>query len=277
MQQQQQQQLPPPPQHPPPQGGGGGEFYRGPPMRQLSAASSTNLTPEYVGHPGPPPQQQHQPPYDAYGDSFGAKRMRKPVQRRTVDYTNSVVRYVQARMWQRDARDRFTLQPTPAAVLDMLPSVAYPDNPSTSFAAKFVHSSINKNRCSINRVVWTPTGRRLITGSQSGEFTLWNGQSFNFEMILQAHDQPVRSMVWSNNENWMVTGDDGGAIKYWQSNMNNVKVNKTAHRESVRGLSFSRTDLKFCSCSDDRTVKVWDFARCQEEKSLTGNVAKLFL
>ncbi len=34
---------------------------------------------------------------------------------------------------------------------------------------------------------WTPTGRRLITGSQSGEFTLWNGQSFNFEMILQVH------------------------------------------------------------------------------------------
>lgn len=35
---------------------------------------------------------------------------------------------------------------------------------------------------------WTPTGRRLITGSQSGEFTLWNGQSFNFEMILQVHN-----------------------------------------------------------------------------------------
>ncbi|TVU36843.1 hypothetical protein EJB05_18795 [Eragrostis curvula] len=267
-----QQPPPPPPQHPPPQsgggGGGGGEFYRGPPMRQLSAASSTNLPPDYAAHPAPPQQHQHQPPYDAYGDNFGAKRMRKPVQRRTVDYTSSIVRYVQARMWQRDARDRVALQPTPAAVLDMLPSVAYPDNPSTSFAAKFVHSSINKNRCSINRVLWTPTGRRLITGSQSGEFTLWNGQSFNFEMILQAHDQPVRSMVWSNNENWMVTGDDGGAIKYWQSNMNNVKVNKTAHRESVRDL---RTDLKFCSCSDDRTVKVWDFARCQEEKSLTGH------
>lgn len=34
--------------------------------------------------------------------------------------------------------------------------------------------------------------------------------------------------------------------------------------------SFSSTDLKFCSCSDDTTVKVWDFARCQEERSLTG-------
>lgn len=40
--------------------------------------------------------------------------------------------------------------------------------------------------------------------------------------------------------------------------------------------SFCRTDLKFCSCSDDTTVKVWDFARCQEERSLSGNVLDLF-
>lgn len=249
-----QQQQPPPSQNPP--------------MRQPSA-SSTNLAGDYPQHhPHPPP---HPPPYEAYGDSYGAKRMRKLVQRRAVDYTSTVVRYLQVRMWQRDTSDRTVLQPTPAAVLDMLPTVAYADNPSTSFATKFVHASTNKNKCSINRVLWTPTGRRLITGSQSGEFTLWNGQSFNFEMILQAHDQPVRSMVWSHNENWMVTGDDGGSIKYWQNNMNNVKANKSAHKESVRDLSFSRTDLKFCSCSDDTTVKVWDFARCQEERSLTGH------
>ncbi|CAH2072847.1 unnamed protein product [Thlaspi arvense] len=176
-----------------------------------------------------------------------------------------------ARTWQRDSRDRTSLQPTPAAAVDMLPPVAYSDNPSTSFAAKFVHTSLNKNRCSINCVLWTPSGRRLITGSQSGEFTLWNGQSFNFEMILQAHDQPIRSMVWSHNDSYMVSGDDGGTIKYWQNNMNNVKANRTAHKESIRGLSFCKTDLKFCSCSDDKTVKVWDFAKCQEESSLTGN------
>ncbi|KAG4957755.1 hypothetical protein JHK82_043587 [Glycine max] len=158
--------------------------------------------------------------------------------------------------------------PRQQQLMSMLPAVGYPDNPSTSFAAKFVHTSLNKNRCPINRVLWTPTGRRLITGSQTGEFTLWNGQSFNFEMILQAHDQAIRSMVWSHNDNWMVSGDDGGAIKYWQNNMNNVKANKSAHKESVRDL---RTDLKFCSCSDDTTVKVWDFARCQEECSLSGH------
>ncbi len=145
-------------------------------------------------------------------------------------------------------------------VLQLLPTVAYPDKPATSFTTEFIHPSTNKVPCLINRVLvisypnainrciysvvmlsfkswiyrfcsllvmrcwsctlistqvwtissvlmfelvdsssgpswwwcphcwmlqWTPTGRRLITGSQSGEFTLWNGQSFNFEMILQ--------------------------------------------------------------------------------------------
>lgn len=230
------------------------DYHRGLPTRQPSMASS-NLSGDYGTH----------------GDGLAAKRARKVVHRRTVDYTSTVARYIQVRMWQRDVRDSTVLQPTPVATIDMLPPVAYTDNPSTSFATKFVHASTNKNRCSINRVVWTPTGRRLITGSQSGEFTLWNGQAFNFEMILQAHDDPIRSMVWSHNENWMVTGDNGGSIKYWQTNMNNVKANKSAHREAVRDLSFCRTDLKFCSCSDDTTVKVWDFARCQEERSLTGH------
>ncbi|KAE9620889.1 putative transcription factor WD40-like family [Lupinus albus] len=270
-QQQQQQQQPPPPQHFQHQQQPGPEFHRGPPppqmMRQPSA-SSTNIPPEFH-HPAP--GGPHPPHYDVHGDIHGAKRMRKLAQRKAVDYTSTVVRYMQIRMLQRDSRDRTVLQPTPAAAIDMLPAVGYSDNPSTSFAAKFVHTSINKNRCPINRVLWTPTGRRLITGSQTGEFTLWNGQSFNFEMILQAHDQAIRSMVWSHNDNWMVSGDDGGAIKYWQNNMNNVKANKSAHKESVRDLSFCRTDLKFCSCSDDTTVKVWDFARCQEESSLTGH------
>ncbi|KAB5572997.1 hypothetical protein DKX38_000191 [Salix brachista] len=248
-------------------------------MRQPSA-SSTNLSPLDYHHHHPPqaaPGPPH-PNYEGHGDGYGGKRMRKLTQRRAVDYTSTVVRFkslsvlvlnslrfslghsvdldqelnclerlwifYETRMWQRDSRDRTILQHTPAAAIDVselgyvLPTVAYSDNPSTSFAAKFVHTSLNKNRCSINQVL--------------------------------AHDQAIRSMVWSHNDNWMVSGDDGGAIKYWQSNMNNVKANKSAHKESVQGV---RTDLKFCSCSDDTTVKVWDFARCHEERSLTGGYA----
>ncbi|KAB2007895.1 hypothetical protein ES319_D10G062100v1 [Gossypium barbadense] len=60
-------------------------------MRQPSA-SSTTLNSEYH-HPGAPPPQM--PPYDAHGDNFTAKRMRKLTQMRAVDYTSTVVRYMQ--------------------------------------------------------------------------------------------------------------------------------------------------------------------------------------
>ncbi|KAB2007893.1 hypothetical protein ERO13_D10G058700v2 [Gossypium hirsutum] len=75
-------------------------------MRQPSA-SSTTLNSEYH-HPGAPPPQM--PPYDAHGDNFTAKRMRKLTQMRAVDYTSTVVRYMQIRMSQWDSRDRTTLQ-----------------------------------------------------------------------------------------------------------------------------------------------------------------------
>jgi polyadenylation factor subunit 2 len=66
---------------------------------------------------------------------------------------------------------------------------------------------------------------------------LWNGLAFNFETILQAHDNAIRAMTWTHNENWMVTGDHGGEIKYWQPNMNNVKA-FAAHKEAIRDISF---------------------------------------
>ncbi|XP_011502441.1 PREDICTED: uncharacterized protein LOC105365875 isoform X2 [Ceratosolen solmsi marchali] len=127
-------------------------------------------------------------------------------------------------------------------------------------------------RCPIFCMAWTPEGRRLVTGASSGEFTLWNGLTFNFETILQAHDSPVRTMVWSHNESWMVTGDHAGYVKYWQSNMNNVKMFQ-AHKEAIRGLSFSPTDHKLATCSDDGTVRIWDFLRCHEERILRGHGA----
>ncbi|TYG72945.1 hypothetical protein ES288_D04G061100v1 [Gossypium darwinii] len=66
-------------------------------MRQPSA-SSTTLNSKYH-HPSAPPPQM--PPYDAHGDNFATKRMRKLTQRRAVDYTSTVVQYMQRDSWDR--------------------------------------------------------------------------------------------------------------------------------------------------------------------------------
>lgn len=61
------------------------------------------------------------------------------------------------------------------------------DNPTNAVTTRFVKTATNKMRCPIFTLAWTPEGRRLVTGASSGEFTLWNGLTFNFETILQVH------------------------------------------------------------------------------------------
>ncbi|BBN68674.1 Intron maturase, type II family protein, partial [Prunus dulcis] len=62
------------------------------PVMRQSSASSTKMAPEYHHPSGPAPPL---PPDDAHPDGFAAKRMRKLTQRRAVDYTSTVVRYMQ--------------------------------------------------------------------------------------------------------------------------------------------------------------------------------------
>ena len=161
-------------------------------------------------------------------------------------------------------------RPFASYVLDMLPPGARPHSAVDTIPAKMLHSSLNKIKHPINVVKWTPEGRRLLTGSSSGEFTLWNGMAFNFETILQAHDSAIRAAIYSHNEDWLISADQDGVVKYWQTNFNNVKVIQ-AHLDAIRDIAFSPSDTKFVTASDDHTLNIFDFAEGAKESSLTGH------
>ena len=241
------------------------------------ARSSGELRPRAVGDLGvaqvrvtsPRARRRRMSTY-VYVDADGAGSDRKAVQRRTVDYTATTVRYVEERVYAKDPWNSSHPRPLPGALLDFMPPVAYPHLPATSFATKFVHVSSNKIRTSVNKVMFMPDGRRLLTCSQNGEFTLWNGMSFNFETILQAHNGPIRCAEFSNNDNWLLTGDDEGNVKYFQTTFNNLRSFQV-HKEPVTSISFARSDLKFATGSDDASVKIVDFARAETEHPLSGH------
>lgn len=161
-------------------------------------------------------------------------------------------------------------RPSASYVVDMSPPASRIASAAESIPAKAVHSSLNKVKHPINVVKWTPEGRRLLTGSTSGEFTLWNGMGFNFETIMQAHEAAIRCVEYTHTDDWLLSADQTGVVKYWQTNFNNVKEIQ-AHTEAVRGLAIAPTDSKFVTCADDTTLKIWDFASSAEESTLTGH------
>ncbi|KAF1847317.1 WD40 repeat-like protein [Cucurbitaria berberidis CBS 394.84] len=179
--------------------------------------------------------------------------------------------------WMRNRRPRYknlampeVERPSASYIVDMEPPAARLASAAESIPAKAVHSSLNKVKHPINVVKWTPEGRRLLTGSTSGEFTLWNGMGFNFETIMQAHEAAIRAVEYTSTDDWLLSADQTGVVKYWQTNFNNVKEIQ-AHTEAVRGLAIAPTDSKFVTCADDTTLKIWDFASSTEESTLTGH------
>lgn len=75
--------------------------------------------------------------------------------------------------------------------LQILPPAAKVQHAADTIPSRHLHSSLNKIKHPVNVVKWTPEGRRLLTGSSSGEFTLWNGTGFNFETIMQVSKVPL--------------------------------------------------------------------------------------
>ncbi|CAG8961819.1 hypothetical protein HYFRA_00013995 [Hymenoscyphus fraxineus] len=198
------------------------------------------------------------------GGGFGRGRGKRPV----TDYGSTMVH------WMRNRQPRFKggyqgemERPSPSYIVDMLPPLARLSNPADSIPSKHLHSSLNKIKHPVNVVRWTPEGRRLLTASSSGEFTLWNGTGFNFETIMQAHDVAIRALAYSHSDDWLISADHDGLIKYWQPNFNNVKVIQ-GHTEPIRDIAFSPTDSKFVTASDDAHLKIFDFAGGVEESSI---------
>ncbi|WFD33132.1 pre-mRNA cleavage and polyadenylation factor (CPF) complex subunit [Malassezia sp. CBS 17886] len=205
----------------------------------------------------------------AIAAGFEPRRLRRTQHRRTIDYWGSIPTWAWYRAGRGCGRFDHFLRPSPHQVINLLPPGAYAESAS-SVANVLVHTSTNKVRCPVNVVRWVPDGRRLLTGSTSGEFTLWNGLTFNFETILQAHDSAVRAMEWSHAGTWLVSADQNGQVKYFQTNMNNVQAFQ-GHRDAVRGLSFAPDDQHFVTASDDSTLRIWNFDEATEESTLKGH------
>ncbi|PPQ67555.1 hypothetical protein CVT24_002835 [Panaeolus cyanescens] len=230
---------------------------------------------KYLSEPQPPPQDEGKLVEQELANArlmIDGKLIKKTRPRRTVDYNGPYGRWVLLRKLRPNPTYVPHMRPAPPFIIDLLPPKAYPENPSTSLCTKFVHTSTNKIRCPVNVVRWTPESRRILTGSHSGEFTLWNGLTFNFETILQAHDTAICTMQFTHSGAYLASADKSGVIKYFEPNMNNLTAwQGSSSREAIRGLSFSPDDKRFATASDDSSVRIWSFAESRVESVLTGH------
>jgi polyadenylation factor subunit 2 len=184
------------------------------------------------------------------------------------------------RVFERDARDRASLQPSVQYRAEFSIPEAMKECTASSFTTRLCRTVLYRPRRSpINAVVWTPehrgtlngaAARYVITGSSRGDFTVWNSHTYEKETFTTTHDCAIRDMTWTHDQRWLVSCDDSGKVKYYNASLRWQKIFQ-AHDRSCRALSFAPTDAKFATCSDDKTVRVWDFKTQQEDAKLDGH------
>ncbi len=114
-------------------------------------------------------------------------------------------------------------------------------------------------------------GKRVLTGSSSGELITWYAPNYEYEKTTSVHKDRVQALAWSSYEKFVISGDKKGHIVYSDSKISQ-KNKFQAHNEScIRDLGFSPSCLKFASCADDRTARVFDFLRSAEEVRFEGH------
>lgn len=191
-------------------------------------------------------------------------------QRRTIDISSPALR---SHILLRQGLSKFLpVEPESSYSTNILTPNQYLNRSRViNIANKFVHLSSNKVKHVISSIAWTPEGRRLVVATYNGEISLWNGNTFSFESIMQAHDTSVSTIKYSNAGDWFTSGDSEGTIKIWQPNFNMVKEINNAHSETIRDISFNKSDSKFVTCSDDNILKIWNFSNGKQERILSGH------
>jgi len=207
------------------------------------------------------------------------QQQRSHMKRKCVDFhTPTIIDLTSHRLFfkacqSHHVRDLPFLQPHSSYLRHMaLPTSTFARPiPSTVYTTHCAHVTKAKNSTPILCLSWTPGGRRLLTGNQEGEFTLWDGVDFTFELIMSAHDTSFRCMTWSHHNNYLLTSDSAGNIKYWSPSIAPVQSIDTHNGQPIHALSFSPSDTKFVSCGDDATVRIWDWQTHTEERILEGH------
>ncbi|KAL8701891.1 MAG: hypothetical protein Q9201_004677 [Fulgogasparrea decipioides] len=197
-----------------------------------------------------------------YGGNFEGSYRRQTGKRAVTDYGSSMVQWMRNRQPRYKGASKVEMErPSPSYISDMLPPIAKPHSPADAIPAKHLHSSLNKARHAINVVKWTPEGRRLLTGSYSGEFTLWNGTAFNFETIMQAiqaHHDPIRGMAFSPNDTKFVTASDDATLKIFDFSGGVEESTLTGHNWDAKSVDWHPSKGLLVSGSKDHQVKLWD-------------------
>lgn len=132
--------------------------------------------------------------------------------------------------------------------------------------------SVNKltgHTGSVNSVVFSPDGSRLVTASADSTAQIWNATTGKLQTVLRGHLSEVNRAVFSHNGGLVVTASDDGTSHVWDAIRGDCLHQLPGHDGEVKSAEFSPDDQYIVTTSKNRAFlwKTASTAPCAGYKS----------
>jgi WD40 repeat protein/serine/threonine protein kinase len=121
----------------------------------------------------------------------------------------------------------------------------------------------------INCAVFSPDGRRILSGSSDKTVRLWDVATRQELQCLKGHAKTVRSVAISPDGQLAVSGAYDHTVRLWNLQTGRQVQCFEGHDGDVMSVAFSPGGREVLSGSKDRSIRVWD-VRKGEQKALFG-------
>lgn len=110
-------------------------------------------------------------------------------------------------------------------------------------------------------LVFSPDGRRLVSGSTDTTIQLWDTATDNDEpVILRKHTGWVNALAFSPDGKMLASGSTDKTVQLWNTATGAHLVTLTEHLSGIAALTFSPDGSTLASGSTDGTIRFWDTA-----------------
>ena len=135
-------------------------------------------------------------------------------------------------------------------------------------------------------VVFSPDGKKLISGSLDGTIRLSNvdgnekkslvglfqtGPLGKQRPILKGHTDQILTIALSPDGNTLASGGSDKTIRLWDTNTMKIKWTLTGHTKEIWTLAFTPDGLTLASGCRDGSIYLWDTLTGKYSRSVIGN------
>ncbi len=139
--------------------------------------------------------------------------------------------------------------------------------------ARFAKSVFTETFGTVFSVAFSPNGRLLAAGTDSGEVRIWYAASGIPMCTYQGHTDWVRCVTFSPDGNLLASSSNDQTIRLWKLQTGECQRLLLGHTRWIWSVTFSPDGDTLASASEDGTIKLWNVQTGECPKTLEGHTS----